>query len=77
LKFPVSVDESASSTNDYFLVWTTTPWTLTANVALAVNPELVYVRAKTDDTTVILSKGTFNPRSNPVMKSSTKCRVPS
>lgn len=28
------------------VAWTTTPWTLTANVALAVNPELVYVKAK-------------------------------
>ena len=27
----------------YFLVWTTTPWTLMANVALCVNPELEYV----------------------------------
>ncbi len=27
----------------YFLVWTTTPWTLIANVALCVNPELTYV----------------------------------
>ncbi len=44
--------------DEYFLVWTTTPWTLTANVALAVNPGLVYVRAKSDDKTVILSKGT-------------------
>ena len=26
------------------LVWTTTPWTLTANVALAINPELEYVK---------------------------------
>ncbi len=31
-------------TNDYILVWTTTPWTLSANVALAVNPEMKYVR---------------------------------
>jgi len=31
-------------TNDYILVWTTTPWTLSANVALAVNPEMTYVR---------------------------------
>ena len=29
--------------NEYFLVWTTTPWTLPANVALAVNPEADYV----------------------------------
>ncbi|MBF8267165.1 MAG: ileS [Dehalococcoidia bacterium] len=27
----------------YFLAWTTTPWTLTANVALAVNPNEEYV----------------------------------
>jgi isoleucyl-tRNA synthetase len=26
-----------------FLVWTTTPWTLTANMGIAVNPELLYV----------------------------------
>jgi isoleucyl-tRNA synthetase len=59
LKFPLEGRE------DYFLVWTTTPWTLTANVALAVNPELVYVRAKTDDITVILSKGTVQTALKP------------
>ncbi|RYX81454.1 isoleucine--tRNA ligase [bacterium] len=42
---------------DYFLVWTTTPWTLAANVALAVNPELTYVRAKSGDNVYILSQG--------------------
>ena len=31
-------------TDDYILVWTTTPWTLSANVALAVNAEMDYVR---------------------------------
>ncbi len=34
--------------NEYLLVWTTTPWTLSANVAAAVNPELTYVRACQD-----------------------------
>ena len=36
--------------NEYLLVWTTTPWTLTSNVACAVNPQLEYVkvRAKKD-----------------------------
>ncbi|BBI34655.1 isoleucine--tRNA ligase [Cohnella abietis] len=29
---------------EYILAWTTTPWTLPANVALAVNPKLDYVR---------------------------------
>jgi isoleucyl-tRNA synthetase len=32
--------------NTYFLVWTTTPWTLLANVALAVNNEIIYCKVK-------------------------------
>ncbi len=40
-KFPVK-----GNSNEYFLGWTTTPWTLPANVALAVNPELTYVKVK-------------------------------
>ena len=35
------VDEDA-----YFLVWTTTPWTLMANVALCVNPDYEYVKVE-------------------------------
>ncbi|MFX1536296.1 MAG: isoleucine--tRNA ligase [Promethearchaeota archaeon] len=35
--------------NRYFLVWTTTPWTLTANTALAIHPELTYLLVKVDD----------------------------
>lgn len=31
----------------YFLAWTTTPWTLHGNAALAVNPDLTYVKVKT------------------------------
>ncbi len=31
----------------YLLAWTTTPWTLTANVALAVHPEEIYARVRT------------------------------
>lgn len=34
------------NSNDSILVWTTTPWTLTSNVALAVNPDIMYVRVK-------------------------------
>ena len=32
--------------NEYFLVWTTTPWTLPMNQALCVNPNLDYVYVK-------------------------------
>lgn len=52
VKFKVKGEE-----NTYFVAWTTTPWTLTANVALAVNPEFDYVKVKnpklTDDGGVI------------------------
>jgi len=33
-------------TNTYFLVWTTTPWTLISNVALAVHPAIEYVKGE-------------------------------
>ncbi|MFC1513401.1 isoleucine--tRNA ligase [candidate division KSB1 bacterium] len=40
----------------YILLWTTTPWTLLSNVALAVNPNLDYVYAQSDKETLILIK---------------------
>lgn len=40
----------------YFLVWTTTPWTLSSNVALCVNPKEKYVKVKSQDNTFILAK---------------------
>lgn len=33
--------------NEFILVWTTTPWTLTSNIVAAVNPDLDYVRIQT------------------------------
>lgn len=38
------------------LAWTTTPWTLPANTATAVNPLLTYVEVKVDDEQLILAK---------------------
>ena len=35
--------------NEYFLAWTTTPWTLPSNVALAVNPKVEYIKVKHSD----------------------------
>lgn len=40
----------------YFLVWTTTPWTLIANVALCVHPNLTYVKVKSGDYKFILAE---------------------
>ena len=42
--------------DEYFLVWTTTPWTLISNIALCVNPEVDYARVKSKDYTFILAK---------------------
>ncbi len=40
----------------YFLAWTTTPWTLPGNVALAVGPDIDYVEAKVGDEIFVLAK---------------------
>jgi isoleucyl-tRNA synthetase len=42
--------------DEYFLVWTTTPWTLISNVALAVGPEIDYVKIKSEGKVIILAK---------------------
>ncbi len=41
VKFPLDSDP-----NVYFLAWTTTPWTIISNMALAVNPKLDYVKIR-------------------------------
>lgn len=42
--------------NTYFLVWTTTPWTLISNVALAFNPEIEYTKVFYRGENLILAK---------------------
>lgn len=46
--------KSDSDKDEYVLAWTTTPWTLSSNVLLAVNPELEYVKADIDGKVVYL-----------------------
>ncbi len=48
--------DAASETPEYLLVWTTTPWTLPANVACAVHPDLRYIRARQGGEVYYLSK---------------------
>ena len=45
-----------SQENTYFLVWTTTPWTLIANVSLCVNPDEVYVKCLSRGHNFIVAK---------------------
>jgi len=51
VKFPLR-DEPGT----YFLVWTTTPWTLPGNVALAVHPDVDYTLVEEDGERLILAR---------------------
>lgn len=44
------------SEDEYFLAWTTTPWTLPSNVALCVNPDETYVKIACDGVKYILAE---------------------
>ena len=44
VRFPITRPARALREGDTLLVWTTTPWTLVSNAAVAVDPELTYVR---------------------------------
>ncbi len=46
--------------DEYFLAWTTTPWTLIANVALCVNPDAIYSKVKSQGYTFIMGKELVN-----------------
>ena len=51
VRFPLEGRDGES-----LLVWTTTPWTLSSNVAAAVHPELTYVKVRQGDHTLYLAK---------------------
>ena len=61
----------ADSEAVYILAWTTTPWTLPSNTALAVGPNITYYVVKTYNpytylpVTVVLAKDRFNAYFNP------------
>lgn len=46
--------------NRYFLAWTTTPWTLPSNAALAVNPKLIYTEIEYENNVLILAEARLN-----------------
>ena len=55
VRFPL-VDEAGEETGESLLVWTTTPWTLPGNVAVAVAPEVTYVKARVGDRTLVVAE---------------------
>ena len=52
VKFPL-IDRDSES----LLIWTTTPWTLSSNVAAAVHPELTYVKVRNGDDILYIARG--------------------
>ena len=58
VRFPLIEAEAPLEAGDELIVWTTTPWTLVSNAAVAVDPKLTYVRAKLpgDDTVMVVAE---------------------
>ncbi|MBI2091992.1 MAG: isoleucine--tRNA ligase [Deltaproteobacteria bacterium] len=48
-------DKSPFGKNASFVIWTTTPWTIPANLAIALHPELDYVGIKIKDEVLIVA----------------------
>ncbi len=48
--------KATSEDNTFYLAWTTTPWTLISNVALAVNPDDIYVKVHHHEEVLVLAK---------------------
>jgi isoleucyl-tRNA synthetase len=55
VKFPI-----ANRKKEFLVIWTTTPWTLPANLAVMANPEFEYVRVRVDDEVWVLAKALAN-----------------
>jgi isoleucyl-tRNA synthetase len=51
VRMPLRSDPGTS-----LLVWTTTPWTLISNIAIAVDPDLVYLKVKYNDEYLIVAR---------------------
>ena len=61
VKFPVNsdlsdIDENLSGKNLSVVIWTTTPWTLPANLAIAFHPDFEYALVETNGDKLIMAK---------------------
>jgi isoleucyl-tRNA synthetase len=50
------IPESPLEPGDNLLVWTTTPWTLITNAAIAAGPEIEYVRVRHQDEVLVMAR---------------------
>jgi len=61
----------------FIIIWTTTPWTLPANLALAVHPDLPYVAVENDDEVYIVAEDLLGTlREKQILKGEVLLKVP-
>ncbi len=71
VKFPLRQRQGEA-----LLVWTTTPWTLSSNVAAAVKPDMTYVQVRQGEMSYYIGKTNFeNARAQPVQQAE-KSKIP-
>ncbi len=56
VRLPVVEGNGAVHPGEELLVWTTTPWTLVSNAAVAVHPDLIYARVRADDGVFVVAE---------------------
>ena len=54
---PAKIDPALAGRRVYGLIWTTTPWTIPANMAIAFHPKFEYVAVDVDDAVYIVAAG--------------------
>ncbi|OTN77262.1 isoleucine-tRNA ligase [Enterococcus sp. 8G7_MSG3316] len=54
--FPVADGKELLDTDTSFVIWTTTPWTLPANLGISVNPQFAYVQILADGRKFVVAK---------------------
>ncbi|MGI6065343.1 MAG: isoleucine--tRNA ligase [Bacillota bacterium] len=56
VKFPVKDGRGVLDTETKVVIWTTTPWTIPANVAICLHPDFIYVLAEVDREKLLVAK---------------------
>jgi isoleucyl-tRNA synthetase len=56
VRLPVLEGNRTVAAGEELLIWTTTPWTLVSNAAVAVHPDLIYARVRVDDTVFVVAE---------------------
>lgn len=56
VRFEVTESKGPIDKGDYFVIWTTTPWTIPANLAICLNADIDYVKVKTEKGNLVFAK---------------------